>query len=677
MATRLTDNIYVKGKYLDSNTSAFSIEELLNKYDFDGQSIHMPEAFLSENEVPYPIDFWLVPNGEDIKWEIKTLPTMESEIDFERFKAFIDNFKSEAGYYPVAKGAKINVEGEEYVFSQDGSWNSTQIIFDETISDAVKIAVDEVTSGASEAFDTLKEIEDWIKANSGSTATGMQGPQGPQGAEGPQGAKGPQGAEGPQGPQGATGALDEEQITSLKEEIITNSKDSTNTEISKLEIPSLDGYATEIFVKNAIAEAQLSGDTEIDLSDYATKEDLKDLYTSGTGITIKDNKINILIESADTENKNYIKVNEDNSLSVENIGLDDAITTEDIQVNGGAWADAIKDIYGDKIPVGTSFQDFLKAMSCKEYFISDLTVVSSFTVTCGELKPGFVDIKTGDIVEVGTEVVLNEVVANNTIARQSLTIKGMEYGYKLGENGEYTSNKTYIENSLPIISDSGTKKYLRITFNGFTDSVNNGTVISAKTGDNSINRTVMYAQEGTNKVSIYQTGDTYTSNVSLTGGTIYIATNLKNYYKSDKITPNTYTPVFPNIEKTATASTVYTINGAHKYFIGGVVDYTNDFWNADKSDLIKTFEIQNWATAATITIPYTFKVGTKQQTVVVPANYTSVTGKDVNNGDVTFNLIKTISFTNSKGFKSQYNVFVAPAYDGLTTDSLINITIKK
>jgi hypothetical protein len=280
-------------------------------------------------------------------------------------------------------------------------------------------------------------------------------------------------------------------------------------------------------------------------------------------------------------------------------------------------------------------------------------------------------------VEVGTEVVLNEVVANNTIARQSLTIKGMEYGYKLGENGEYTSNKTYIENSLPIISDSGTKKYLRITFNGFTDSVNNGTVISAKTGDNSINRTVMYAQEGTNKVSIYQTGDTYTSNVSLTGGTIYIATNLKNYYKSDKITPNTYTPVFPNIEKTATASTVYTINGAHKYFIGDVVDYTKDFWNTDKSDLIKTFEIQNWATAATITIPYTFKVGTKQQTVIVPVNYTSVIGKDAQGGDVAFNLIKTISFTNSKGFKSQYNVFVAPAYDGLTTDSLINITIKK
>jgi hypothetical protein len=230
---------------------------------------------------------------------------------------------------------------------------------------------------------------------------------------------------------------------------------------------------------------------------------------------------------------------------------------------------------------------------------------------------------------------------------------------------------------LPILSGASGNKSLRVTFSKFTDSINGGNVIGTKTGENTIGKTTMYAQEGSNKVNIYQTGDTYTSNVNLTGGTIYIATNLKNYYQSDKVTMNTYIPSFPELTKTATASTVYTITGAHKYFIGDITEYNADYWNTDRSEVVRGLATSNWATASTITVPYTFQINTKQQTVVVPSVYTSVAGKDVNNGDVTFNLVKTITFTNEKGYKSQYNVFVAPAYDGLTTESLINITIKK
>ena len=64
---------YTGGGYLDSNIAISSIPELKEKFDFVGQSVHMPEAFNSANGVPYPIDFWMTPNGEDIKWEIKTM----------------------------------------------------------------------------------------------------------------------------------------------------------------------------------------------------------------------------------------------------------------------------------------------------------------------------------------------------------------------------------------------------------------------------------------------------------------------------------------------------------------------------------------------------------------------------------------------------------------------------
>ena len=45
------------------------------------------------------------------------------------------------------------------------------------------------------------------------------------------------------------------------------------TKANKSEIPSLNGYATETYVQNKIAEASLSGG-EVDLSGYATKDDL-------------------------------------------------------------------------------------------------------------------------------------------------------------------------------------------------------------------------------------------------------------------------------------------------------------------------------------------------------------------------------------------------------------------
>lgn len=174
MATKLMDKLYVNNGYLDANISVTTLEELKGKYDFDGQSIHMPVAFNSADDVSYPIDFWMVPNGNGgIKWEIKNIPSFNDENNAELFKNFINKFKQEFDYFPVSNGNKILINGEEHeiIIGEDNNieWVSTQDIFDATISDvvdeAVGEAVEKITSGASSAFDTLKEIEDWISSN--------------------------------------------------------------------------------------------------------------------------------------------------------------------------------------------------------------------------------------------------------------------------------------------------------------------------------------------------------------------------------------------------------------------------------------------------------------------------------------------------------------------------------
>ena len=410
---------------------------------------------------------------------------------------------------------------------------------------------------------------------------------------------------------------------------------------------------------------------EQNAKDYADGlvENLKP-YTGGTAVDIADYEVSVKVAE---DEKNFLNVNESNELEVTEITLDAAKTSKDIVVEGGQWADMVKTVYtGGTVPAGTTWESFLEAMLCVEKFAGTISTSSAFTVSCGNINPG---IDKSGTVEVGTKVTLNKTVANATTASQSLTAKTFTYGYKLGEDGTLKSSTAYTETLTPTLKESNSS--LKITFSGFVDNVNSGSAISEKTGTDSIDAVEMYAMKGTNKVTVYQTGDTYTSSSAVTAGTIYVATNLKNYYKSDKVNMNTYTPSFVSMDKTASDSTEYTVTGAHKYFIGDITDYSADYWDTDRSSVVRGLKTSDWATAATISnVSHTFKLGTKQQTVVVPSTYSSVSGKDVNNGDVAFNLVKTFDFTNAQGYISSYKVFVAPAADGLGADSTIKITIK-
>lgn len=178
MAQRITESLYIPNGYLDANTEVRSIDELVEKISdasvFFGMSVHMPEAFRNAQGVPYPIDFWITPNGGSLKWEIKNVSSLNDDTDFELFKAFCGTFNVKCGYFPVPQNFEIIVAGEKYIFSIDGEgnpiWTKLQDNLDSIVDDAVEYAVGQITSGASDAFDTLKEVEDWINAHSADTS---------------------------------------------------------------------------------------------------------------------------------------------------------------------------------------------------------------------------------------------------------------------------------------------------------------------------------------------------------------------------------------------------------------------------------------------------------------------------------------------------------------------------
>ena len=593
---------------------------------------------------------------------------IEGYAKVEDVKAQVASAKTEA-----IEAASAYTDGEIAKLSEVYASKSAfeTLIGDDTEKSARSIAAEEVAkvvASAPEAYDTLKEIADYIANDITSAATLANTVSDL--VEINAGSR----LEALEAISGQSHVHDNKELLDTYTQTEADLADAVAKKHEHTNKDVLDGISSE---KVAAWDA-----AEQNAKDYADGlvENIKP-YEGGVATSIVSGEndtyvVNVKV-AADTEaKKNFLDVSETNELEVTGITLDAAKTSKEIVVEGGAWESIVKPIFGTSVPAGTTWESFLEAMLCVEKFPGTISTTSAFTVSCGNINPG---IDKSGTVEVGTVVTLSKTVANDTTATQSITVgtfsgAGKTYGYKIGENGAHVNAKTYTETLTPSLKSSS--KALKVTFTGFTNAVNNGTVIETKTGEGEIAAVTMYAMSGTNKVKVYQTGDTYTSSSAVTAGTIYAATNLKNYYKSDKVTPNTHTPSCPAVDKTASDTTEYIVTGAFKYFIGDVTDYAVDYWDTDRSSVVRGLATKDWATASTISVAHTFKVGTKQQTVVVPAKYTSVAGKDVNNGDVTFNLVKTFDFTNAQGYISSYKVFVAPAADGLGSDSKITITIK-
>lgn len=385
----------------------------------------------------------------------------------------------------------------------------------------------------------------------------------------------------------------------------------------------------------------------------------------GTEVT-EEHKLNVKVAESTESSKNYLKVSETNELEVKEIDTDATKTSKDIVVEGGAWADQVKGVYGGKVPAGTTLQDFLTKMLCVEKEATGTGIIKSFSVTCS--VPAHTLTIAEGTVETGTKIELSSISGTKTTASQSLSVTGMTYGYKVGESGAYRPSSTYTESLTPALRGDE-KQTLKETFTGFKNAANNGEAVENITGESTLEAITLYAAPGSNTVTIAQTGSTYDASTAVTAGTIYVASNLKNYNK-------TIIPSYPASASTASNSKTYTIIGADKYFVGDIVDYSATYWDEDRSTVIQGLKTTGWATA-TSTITHTFIKGTKQQTVAVPSEYTSVSGKDVNNGDVNFSKVKTVDFTNAQGYVRKYNIFVAPATDGLGANSTITITIKK
>ena len=519
------------------------------------------------------------------------------------------------------------------------------LVGDDTNKSVRDIAVEEVAkvvSGAPEAFDTLKEIADWISSDSAGTVELLEKVN---------------------NIETAVETLSGDSHTHTNKEVldgITSEKvaawDAANTDSHKhTNKEVLDGITSEKVTAWDAAEANASAYTDtaianLDLANtYEAKGEAAKAFASATtyvdskvkvydsGIATEvteENKINVLVQASTESKENYLKVKEDNTLAVNQIGLKDAVTTKEILVEGGEWADAVKKVYTDgKVPVGTSWESFLEAMLCVEKFAASVSTSQSFTVSCGEPGAGINGASNNGSVEVGTKVTLKAVSAKPTTASQTLTVKTMDYGYKVGVDGAVTTATAYTETLTP--KSASTSTALSETFTKFTDK--DGVLLSTKTGNGSLDAVEMYVAEGDNSVVIRQTGDTYSSSTEVTAGTIYIRTNIGNFYQENKVSANTITPSATATTKTATGSTTYKVTGYRNTFYG-VITSTAEC----DATLIRSLTKSNKAMGANGTLSITTTAGSSGNRMIIASPRTLKSVKNATaTQDITTTLINT------------------------------------
>ena len=314
----------------------------------------------------------------------------------------------------------------------------------------------------------------------------------------------------------------------------------------------------------------------------SAKEYAEEIVNSA--ITDTNDVLNALAVEIDELKSNEINFEEGKGIDIsgETISSNaEGETTADITIQDGAISAAgIWD--NDVIPAGTSVQEILTKLLSTEKWSATPSVTPYFNATLNSLSLSMSE-PNGAMVEVGTPVTIYRVDGVGSNASQSYTVKTMEYGYSLNGKDNYTSDKSYTETLTPI--SSAETKHMLETFNGFVDA--DGYDVANVENDNSLDEVVVYAQEGSNTVNVFETGSTYASEAA-TPKNFYIATNMKNYTKSKYDTSdNVYTsnPSFAET-KTATGKTSATVTGAYKYYYGfAPIGLANTFDNLTEDDI--------------------------------------------------------------------------------------------
>lgn len=322
---------------------------------------------------------------------------------------------------------------------------------------------------------------------------------------------------------------------------------------------------------------------EIKVSDFAK------LYNAGTALELAEDGVTFNVKIA--ENDNFLSVNANNELIVDDMTVDKAKIKEDITIEGGPLAsDAVKAAFnGGVIPAGTDIQSVLKALLCVEIYPEPTANTPSYSVSI-EAPSVTANVNNNALVEVGQSIVFNTVTAKQvSVSKVEPKVDTFKHGYSSGatENDVIVNNTAItatwtveqMENNVYELSASIVK--------GFTNGVVPTTVQNAVYSECVLSGCTLVAVEGENKYKVTEDAPKHTG--SHNGiESAYIVSNLGGR-SSEHMSPSIAAE--SDVQKDpANSATTFTVTAVYPIFTNGVTASTTDATGAAMADLAAPVE---------------------------------------------------------------------------------------
>lgn len=304
---------------------------------------------------------------------------------------------------------------------------------------------------------------------------------------------------------------------------------------------------------------------EIKVSDFAK------LYEAGTALELAEDGVTFNVKVA--ENGNFLSVNDNNELIVDDITTDKTMIKEAITIKGGPLANVtgVKEAFKDGvIPAGTDIQAVLKALLCVEIYPTASSNTPSYTASISAptitAKVGTTSISSGALVEVGQAISFAAVTAKQvSTTPTNPKVSGLTHGYSDTIDGEIKT-ATSITGSWTIEQGADTVYKLEPSKSYFTgdvpSSASNATYSACQ-----VAACTLTAVQGTNTYSVKETAPEYVGD-STAIGSKYIVSNLGGRSEEKK---STAIAAKEDIKVTADVKTgSFSVTGTYPMYTNGV-----------------------------------------------------------------------------------------------------------
>jgi hypothetical protein len=407
---------------------------------------------------------------------------------------------------------------------------------------------------------------------------------------------------------------------------------------------------------------------DVDVSSFLAENEF------GNGLVVNDHVVSVaLADHAEGTNDNYL-VMEEGKLAVREIEADDTKLKKDIVVAGlsgqfgaGNYAN------GNTIPAGTDIQTILQNLLCKELYP---TATSTDGTISNSIAQPTVTLSHSGTIEVGTEVSMTKAeVAESTVSTTPNKVTGMANGYSAADDDSADSTATSVSKEWST-SRTGNNYAMSATVTKFNGGDTTATTPASVSTRSMAETTIGYAAEGTNKVKISVTGDTFTGSVEEIP-VMYLVSNLGNTDADKKTTKvNAQTDVTP---AAPTNSKEVSVTGKYKYFLGYSANTAfNQFDSASVRALTaKTDWIEIDGTTTIVDDKPSMTSNGKSIVIACPSKYKLATIQNGVGANILPNFSSEGNVTVTTGsIETTYKVYVYPITNGATVE-FKNVTLTK